>query len=84
MLQPSCYDSIILIKKLPYLPDIVPSSSGAYNIYVEDFMLSISKVRYIWYGMTYSELRDILRQVGKCELSWRADYDLEMTTWYMI
>jgi len=65
MLQPSCYDSIILIKKLPYLPDIVPSSSGAYNIYVEDFMLSISKVRYIWYGMTYSELRDILRQGRK-------------------
>ena len=26
VLQPSCYDSIILIKKLPYLPDIVPSS----------------------------------------------------------
>merc|ERR1719322_786776 len=28
-------------------------------------MLSISKVRYIWYGMTYSELRDILRQGRK-------------------
>ena len=28
MLQPSCYDSIILIKKLPYLPDIIPSSAG--------------------------------------------------------
>ena len=26
VLQPSCYDSIILIKKLPYLPDIIPSS----------------------------------------------------------
>ena len=64
-LQPSCYDSIILIKKLPYLPDIVPSSSGAYNIFVEDFMLNISDVKYIWYGMTYSELRDILKQGRK-------------------
>ena len=64
-LQPSCYDSIILIKKLPYLPDIVPSSSGAYNIFVEDFMLNISDVKFIWYGMTYSDLRDTLRQGRK-------------------
>lgn len=28
LLQPSVYDSIILIKKLPYLPDLLPSSSG--------------------------------------------------------
>lgn len=28
LLQPSIYDSIILIKKLPYLPDLLPSSSG--------------------------------------------------------
>ena len=39
LLQPSCYDSIIMIKKLPYLPDILPSSSNAYKVYVEDFML---------------------------------------------
>ena len=57
-LGPSCYDSVILIKKLPYLPDIVPSSSGAYNIFVESFMLS--DVKYIWYGMSYAELRDVL------------------------
>jgi len=62
-LQPSCYDSIILIKKLPYLPDIIPSSSGAYNIFVESFMLS--DVKYIWYGMSYAELRDVLRQGKK-------------------
>ena len=62
-LQPSCYDSIILIKKLPYLPDIVPSSSGAYNIFVESFMLS--DVKYIWYGMSYQELREVLRQGKK-------------------
>lgn len=28
LLSPSIYDSIILIKKLPYLPDLLPSSSG--------------------------------------------------------
>lgn len=28
LLFPSIYDSIILIKKLPYLPDFLPSSSG--------------------------------------------------------
>lgn len=31
LLQPSIYDSIILIKKLPYLPDLLPSSSGNSN-----------------------------------------------------
>lgn len=30
LLQPSIYDSIILIKKLPYLPDLLPSSSGKF------------------------------------------------------
>ena len=35
-----------MIKKLPYLPDILPSSSSAYNIYVEDFM--VRDVFYIW------------------------------------
>ena len=30
LLQPSMYDSIILIKKLPYLPDLLPSSSGIF------------------------------------------------------
>lgn len=27
-LQPSIFDSISMIKKLPYLPDFIPSSSG--------------------------------------------------------
>merc|ERR1719369_321638 len=62
-LQPSCYDSIILIKKLPYLPDIIPSSSGAYNIFVEDFM--VRDIKYIWYGMTYKEMRNTLREGRK-------------------
>lgn len=28
LLAPSMYDSVILIKKLPYLPDLLPSTSG--------------------------------------------------------
>ena len=62
-LGPSCYDSVILIKKLPYLPDIIPSSSGAYNFFVEDFM--VRDIKYIWYGMTFKELRDILMENNK-------------------
>merc|ERR1719167_282629 len=62
-LQPSCYDSIILIKKLPYLPDIIPSSSGAYNFFVENFM--VRDIKFIWYGMTYKELRKVLKDGRK-------------------
>ena len=58
VLQPSIYDSIILIKKLPYLPDILTSSSGAYELYVEDFM--VRDVKYIWFGITYSQLKQIV------------------------
>ncbi|XP_055620325.1 chloride channel protein 2 isoform X2 [Toxorhynchites rutilus septentrionalis] len=59
LLQPSMYDSIILIKKLPYLPDLLPSGSGMYNIYVEDFM--VREVKYIWKGISYQRLKEILK-----------------------
>ncbi|XP_059489334.1 chloride channel protein 2 isoform X2 [Neocloeon triangulifer] len=59
LLQPSLYDSIILIKRLPYLPDLLSSSSGMYNVYVEDFM--VREVRYIWHGITFGQLKDILK-----------------------
>ncbi len=38
LLQPSMYDSIILIKKLPYLPDLLPSSSGMCNTMLCEFL----------------------------------------------
>ncbi|XP_015179565.1 PREDICTED: chloride channel protein 2 isoform X4 [Polistes dominula] len=63
LLQPSIYDSIILIKKLPYLPDLLPSSSGMYNVYVEDFM--VRDVKYIWHGITYQKLKEILKENRK-------------------
>lgn len=34
LLQPSMYDSIILIKKLPYMPDLLPSSSGILAVFI--------------------------------------------------
>ncbi|KAJ8917376.1 hypothetical protein NQ315_002400 [Exocentrus adspersus] len=60
LLAPSIYDSIILIKKLPYLPDLLPSSSGMYHIYVEDFM--VRDVKYIFYGMSYEQLKAVLKE----------------------
>lgn len=60
LLQPSMYDSIILIKKLPYLPDLLPSGSGMYNFSVEDFMLR--DVKYIWQGISYQALKEILKE----------------------
>ncbi|KAF2361266.1 Chloride channel voltage gated [Trinorchestia longiramus] len=58
LLQPSIYDSIIRIKKLPYLPDILSSASEAYDIYVERFM--VKNVKYIYYGITYRQLKETL------------------------
>lgn len=55
------YDSIILIKKLPYLPDLLPAGSGSvYNFIVEDFMLR--DVKYIWQGISYQALKEVLKQ----------------------
>lgn len=59
LLQPSMYDSIIVIKKLPYLPDLLPSSSGMYNIFVEHFM--VHDVRFIWQSISYAALKNILK-----------------------
>ncbi|XP_064090567.1 chloride channel protein 2-like isoform X2 [Macrobrachium nipponense] len=60
LLQPSIYDNITKIKKLPYLPDILTATFGAYDIFVEDFM--IQDVSYVWHGITFGQLRDILNQ----------------------
>ncbi|XP_071538119.1 chloride channel protein 2-like isoform X3 [Panulirus ornatus] len=64
LLQPSIYDSMIRIKKLPYLPDIIATtSSDVYNIYVEDVM--VRDVKFIYYGVTYTELKRILKENRK-------------------
>lgn len=58
LLQPSLYDSIIVQKKLPYLPDLRSSATGMYSLYVENF--ANKNVAFIWNGLSYGELTDIL------------------------
>ncbi|KAJ6639380.1 Chloride channel protein 2 [Pseudolycoriella hygida] len=66
LLQPSMYDSIILIKKLPYLPDLLPSSSAMYNTFVEYFM--IRDVKYIWQNISYQKLKGENKQLRSLPL----------------
>ncbi|XP_062336782.1 chloride channel protein 2a isoform X2 [Osmerus eperlanus] len=58
-LQPSLYDSIIRIKKLPYLPELGMGHHEKYNIRVEDIM--VRDVRYITLSSTYRDLQEVLR-----------------------
>nr|XP_046263519.1 chloride channel protein 2a [Scatophagus argus] len=57
-LQPSLYDSIIRIKKLPYLPELGMGHHEKYNIRVEDIM--VRDVRYITLNSSYRELQEML------------------------
>lgn len=54
----SIYDSIIQIKKLPFLPPILNTSSSAHNIYVEDIM--VRDVVCIWRNCTYRDVKAVL------------------------
>ncbi|EDV24250.1 uncharacterized protein TRIADDRAFT_26270, partial [Trichoplax adhaerens] len=55
-LQPSFYDSIIQIKKLPYLPEIYEDK--AYDIYVSDIMRT--DIKYLSYKSSYEDLDKLL------------------------
>uniref|UniRef100_A0A8C6LBN9 Chloride channel protein 2 n=1 Tax=Nothobranchius furzeri TaxID=105023 RepID=A0A8C6LBN9_NOTFU len=55
-LQPSLYDSIIRIKKLPYLPELGWGHHEKYNIRVEDIM--VRDVRYITLNCCYRDLHN--------------------------
>ncbi|XP_014825285.1 PREDICTED: chloride channel protein 2-like [Poecilia mexicana] len=56
--QPSLYDSLIRIKKLPYLPELGWVHHEKYNIRVEDFM--VRDVPYITLNCCYRDLRNVL------------------------
>lgn len=60
-LQPSLYDSIIRIKKLPYLPELGWGHHEKYNIRVEDIM--VREVHYVTLNCCYRDLHDVL-QIG--------------------
>uniref|UniRef100_A0A8C4F1E9 Chloride channel, voltage-sensitive 1a n=1 Tax=Dicentrarchus labrax TaxID=13489 RepID=A0A8C4F1E9_DICLA len=57
-LQPSLYDSIIQVKKLPYLPELGFGHMSQYNIFVEDIM--VTKVKFISSQSTYREVKLLL------------------------
>lgn len=58
LFAPSMYDNVILLKKLPFLPDLLPSTSAMYSVYVEDFM--VRDVKFVYCGMTFEELERAL------------------------
>nr|XP_039328516.1 chloride channel protein 1 [Saimiri boliviensis boliviensis] len=58
-LQPSLYDSIIQVKKLPYLPDLGWNQLSKYTIFVEDIM--VRDVKFVSASYTYGELRTLLQ-----------------------
>ncbi|KAM9852169.1 chloride channel protein 1 [Aulostomus maculatus] len=57
-LQPSLYDSIIQVKKLPYLPELALGHISKYNIFVEDIM--VRKVMFLSSHSTFRELNQLL------------------------
>ncbi|XP_029976053.1 chloride channel protein 1-like isoform X2 [Salarias fasciatus] len=57
-LQPSLYDSIIQVKKLPYLPELGFGHMSQYNIFVGDIM--VRKVKFISSQSTYREVKHLL------------------------
>ncbi|XP_067998185.1 chloride channel protein 1 [Melanerpes formicivorus] len=58
-LQPSLYDSIIQVKKLPYLPDLGWNHISKYNIFVEDIM--VQDVKFVSSNCNYRDLQTLLQ-----------------------
>uniref|UniRef100_A0A8C5J2R8 Chloride voltage-gated channel 2 n=1 Tax=Junco hyemalis TaxID=40217 RepID=A0A8C5J2R8_JUNHY len=57
-LQPSLYDSIIRIKKLPYLPELGWGHHEKYNVRVEDIM--VRDIHYVTLNCKYRDLQQVL------------------------
>ncbi|XP_069502143.1 chloride channel protein ClC-Kb-like isoform X2 [Ambystoma mexicanum] len=57
--QPSFFDGIIIVKKLPYLPKLTVGKTGAHDIYAEDFM--ITDLKYLVKDFKYKDVRDLLK-----------------------
>ncbi|KAM6259510.1 chloride channel protein 2 isoform 1-T1 [Spheniscus humboldti] len=57
-LQPSLYDSIIRIKKLPYLPELGWGNHEKYNVRVEDIM--VRDIHYVTLNCKYRDLQHVL------------------------
>ncbi|KAJ8917396.1 hypothetical protein NQ315_002420 [Exocentrus adspersus] len=77
LLVPSIYDLAIISKKLPYLPDLLPSTSAIYEVYVEDFM--VKDVKFAFLGMSYAELKNLLLANRKLKVFPLVDHPQNMT-----
>ncbi|XP_074593030.1 chloride channel protein 2 isoform X2 [Brevipalpus obovatus] len=64
-LRPSIYDSIIEIKKLPYLPAIMSTSSLAHRIMIDDIMTR--EVIFVWKDCCYKDIKNIIESYGSIE-----------------
>ncbi|KAJ8782856.1 hypothetical protein J1605_009464 [Eschrichtius robustus] len=58
-LQPSLYDSIIQVKRLPYLPDLGWNQLSKFTVFVEDIM--VRDVKFVSASCTYGDLRNLLQ-----------------------
>nr|XP_020655429.1 chloride channel protein ClC-Kb-like [Pogona vitticeps] len=57
--QPSFFDGIIIIKKLPFLPKLFMSKSRGHDFYTEDFM--VTNLKYLCRETQYKHLRWLLK-----------------------
>ncbi|XP_051900485.1 chloride channel protein 1-like [Pristis pectinata] len=57
--QPSFFDGIVIVKKLPYLPKLTVGKSGAHDIYAEDFM--VTDLKYVAKDQKYKDVRSLLK-----------------------
>ncbi|XP_054850530.1 chloride channel protein ClC-Kb-like [Eublepharis macularius] len=57
--QPSFFDGIILVKKLPFLPKLSLGKSGGHDIYAEDFM--VTNLKYLTRESKFKDLRTLLK-----------------------
>ncbi|XP_074839032.1 chloride channel protein ClC-Kb-like isoform X2 [Carettochelys insculpta] len=57
--QPSFFDGLIILKKLPYLPKLRVGQSGAHDIYAEDFM--VTDLKFLPRRCQYKDIRGLLK-----------------------
>ncbi|KRZ39477.1 Chloride channel protein [Trichinella pseudospiralis] len=62
-MYPSIYDVGIYLKRLPFLPNLLPTSSAVHKVCVRDFMLS--DLKYLTLQFTYKEIKDLLDSTKK-------------------
>ncbi|XP_078463860.1 chloride channel protein ClC-Kb-like isoform X1 [Lampetra planeri] len=57
-LQPSFFDGIIIVKKLPFMPMLAMGKTESHDVMAEDFMTT--DVKYVTKESTYKDVKDLL------------------------